>query len=118
MSPHTIKILFRIAQAILVVVFLAQGGMKLLGLPFEIAAFARWGYSVQFMYGIGTLEVLGALTLLTPWRAWGVMGLIIIMVGAIYTHFASGEAPMSGLAILMFFLLLGSSWLKKKMRAA
>lgn len=115
MTQKTWHVLFYLTQGILLLVFLLEGSTKILGLSFQTEGFARWGYPLWFMYLVGTLEILGAIGLTTQYRTWAALGLVGIMLGAIYTHIASGEAPMSGLAILMLALLWISIRLKKRL---
>ena len=77
---------------ILALVFLLSGGAKLASLPFEVEAFARWGYPAGFMYLTGILEVLGAIGLLIP-RVSSLSAFCLagLMAGAIATHAIHGE---------------------------
>jgi uncharacterized membrane protein YphA (DoxX/SURF4 family) len=88
--------------ALLSLVFLASGGAKLLQLPFETAAFARWGYPGGFMLAVGAVEVIGGLALWHPrLRPVVSAGLAVFMLGAIATHARFGEWPMLVVAALI-----------------
>lgn len=80
---------------VLAAIFLLSGGAKLAGLPFEIAAFERWGYPLWFMYAIGAAEVAGALALAINFlRHLAAPALSLLMLGAIGTHILHAEWPM------------------------
>jgi uncharacterized membrane protein YphA (DoxX/SURF4 family) len=95
-------------RGILFVIFLFEGVTKLLSLDFQVTFFTNWGYSFSFMYIIGALEVLGAIGLLIkPLRLLANIGLIGIMIGALYTHLSSGDAiQMMVLAVVASALLV------------
>jgi hypothetical protein len=121
--------------------FALAGIGKTFGLDDMLAFFAQSGYSKSFLFFILTIEVLGAMALLLPWR-WVVVaaiaGLTVDMVGAIATHVHNGDplddsagavaallrlAPlallcvprawtMTGAAVCTAFALLGAVWLR------
>lgn len=84
---------------LLAAIFLLSGSAKILSLPFELAAFERWGYPLWFMYATGVAEVIGAVMLLGPWRRWTAAALAALMVGAVTTHIVHQEWPMMVLAL-------------------
>ena len=84
---------------LLCLIFLASGGAKLAGLPFELEAFARWGYPLAFMYLTGALEVAGAIGLLIrQLSALASACLALLMLGAVATHAMFAEWPMLAVA--------------------
>lgn len=98
----------RIFSYILALIFIASGGAKLLSLPFEIEAFERWGYSIEFMYFTGVIECLGAIGLLIPrLSSLASVCLSLFMLGAIVTHFIHQEWIM---LIAACFITLATSW--------
>lgn len=95
----------KILSIVLAIVFFASGGAKLAGLEFEIAAFERWGYSLWFMYFIGTVEVAGAIGLLVSRLApLAAACLAVMMLGAITTHIVHAEWPMLAIATTIMIL--------------
>ena len=98
----------KIIRGIIFVIFLVEGVTKLLGLDFQVTFIPNWGYSLSFMYIIGALELLGAIGLLIkPLRLLANIGLIGIMIGALYTHISSGDPiQMMVLAIVASILLV------------
>jgi len=62
--------------------------------------FVAWGYSANFAYIIGGLELASVIGLLiTPVRKFAAMGLILIMLGAAYTHITNDEISSIGINI-------------------
>lgn len=102
------KWVIRILQAILIIAFLMSGAVKLSGNAQMLHDFTEvYGLSKGFMYIIGTFEVLGAIGLLVGfWKPKIVVlasaGLVIIMVGAVFTHLYAGQ----GIAVAMAPLVL------------
>lgn len=99
------------ATYLLALIFLASGSAKLLALPFEVEAFARWGYSPEFMYLTGILEVAGGIGLLIP-RISALASLFLagLMIGAVYTHLVNAEWPMMVLATGILALAAWRGW--------
>jgi uncharacterized membrane protein YphA (DoxX/SURF4 family) len=112
-----------IAQVLLAAIFLATGTTKLTQPRLKMAAGPmRWAADVtdrQFRT-IGLLEVVGAIGLILP-AALGIaplltslaaVGLVLVMVGAIYTHVRYDESerlavPIVVLALALFVALEG-----------
>lgn len=95
----------KIIPYILAIVFLLSGGAKLAGLEFEIQAFTRWGYPIEFMYFTGLAEVAGGMALvLNILKKYAALGLSLIMVGAMGTHVLHNEWPMLAIAAVIFAL--------------
>lgn len=70
--------------------FLAAGWPKILPSESMIVRFQNWGYSEGFVVLIGVLEFIGGALVLYPRTAlYGGSLLIIIMLGAIYTHWST-----------------------------
>ncbi len=76
-----------------------------------IAFFARAGYPKEFLHFIMTIEVLGGVALLLPWR-WltlaATAGLAMDMFGAIYTHLSVGETIDECTQAIAMLLRLGT----------
>jgi len=96
---------------LLALVFALSGAAKLAGLPFEIEAFARWGYPLWFMYATGAIEVAGAVALLARRvSALAAAGLAAMMVGALGTHVIHAEWGMLAVASVIFGLSAWRAW--------
>ena len=102
--------------ALVFVVLLAMGyalaGIgKLTGAANEM--FVGWGYPTWFAIVIGVLEIVGALLLLFPKTTRiAIVGLTVIMLGAVYTHLANGEA-IQVLRPAVFLGMLWSVWISR-----
>jgi len=74
--------------------------------------FIEWGYPVPFMYLVGILEVVAVIGLfVSKFRKWAVLLLLVIMLGAMFTHLMNGEYPrlihnsiIIGLLSALFYL--------------
>jgi len=101
----------RILSYLLAFIFLASGGAKLLSLPFEIAAFERWGYAIEFMYFTGVVECLGAVGLLfSRFSSFASLCLSALMLGAIGTHIIHREWVMLAVAIVIALAAFWRGW--------
>lgn len=101
----------RILSYILALIFFASGAAKLLSLPFELEAFARWGYPIEFMYFIGVAECLGAIGLLIPrLSSCAALCLTGLMLGAVATHLVHQEWPMLAVASAITLATCWRAW--------
>lgn len=101
----------RILSYILAFIFFASGAAKLLSLPFELEAFARWGYPLEFMYFIGVAECLGAIGLLIPrLSSCAALCLTALMLGAVATHLMHKEWPMLTVASAITLATCWRAW--------
>ena len=74
--------------------------------------FARWGYAPWFAILIGVLELIGAIGLLIPkTRRATILGLALIMIGAVYTHATNGEVAQVYFPGIFLALLWTLRWL-------
>lgn len=90
-------------RGLLAAVFLLAGGLKIYGLPMMVQEFEHIGFGQWFRYLTGTLEVVGAVTILVPsLAAFGAVLLSCVMVGAIATHlFLVGGSPIPAVVLLV-----------------
>ncbi len=101
----------RISSYILALIFFASGGAKFMSLPFEVEAFARWGYPIEFMYLIGVVELVGAIGLLiTRLSSFTSLCLSVLMLGAIGTHIAHKEWLMLVVATTIALAAFWRAW--------
>jgi hypothetical protein len=91
-----------VVKGLLAAAFVAAGGAKLAGVPMLVTEFEHIGLGQWFRYLTGTLEVIGAVTILIPAAtAFGGLLLSCIMVGATFTHlFVIGGSPLPVLLLL------------------
>jgi len=100
--------------------YVSMGWIKFDPAGFWTAAFARWGYPPWFRVLVGTLEVLGGLSLLVPWTAsYGAIGLVLVMLGAWGTRAHDGRwvdvAWIS--AYVVGLVWIGYEWWRFRLRA-
>ena len=96
-------------SALLGIVMIGGGTMKLVGQASQVAAFTAWGLPGWFRALVGTFEVTGGLLLLVPTTTpAGSLILATIMVGALWAHAANGEWPalVPVVALLALFLTI------------
>ncbi len=100
-----LKIAIWVASGLMTALFLFASSGKLMSAPEVVENFTRYGHGDAFRLFIGSAELSGAIGLWIPRLAfWAALGLIVIMLGAIYTHVTHGEAMF---APLVAALLLG-----------
>jgi uncharacterized membrane protein YphA (DoxX/SURF4 family) len=106
-----------ILQILLALIFSITGVLKLTQKKEDVVD--RMGYVEDFtqkqLYGIGVLEILGALGLVLPpltgiypvLTIFAALGLAIIMVGAFFTHLRREEIiPMGVMNVMLFTMAL------------
>ncbi len=114
-----------IIQAVLALVFIVTGGLKLTQPKEKLAARMKWTEdSPRFMVkAVGAVEILGgiglilpSLTGILPWLTpLAALGLVLVMIGASMTHIRRKEYSNIGLttALLLMAVLVavGRFWL-------
>ena len=116
MSPSVRNIIAWILQALLAASFIWGGSQKLLHLDSTMGMFGQLGLPGWFGGFIGVAELLGGIGLLVPRTVRpAAMGLIIIMIGAIFMHatkipggLANGVPAIVSLLLLVVVLVLRS----------
>lgn len=113
MNKKTLRIIAWVVAVALTGVFFKAAIPKVTSHPAVVANFERWGYSDNFRILIGVLQLLGGIGLLIP-RVWYLasVGLIGILLGAIYTHINVGETFYS--ALIYIVLLCAYMFLRRK----
>ena len=103
-----------ILSILLALAFLAAGIPKLLGDAAWILKFNNWGYANWFVLAIGCLEVAGAILLLIPRLASYAAGLlIVVMLGAAYTHLVSAQGSQVIRPVVFLCLLVIVGWQRR-----
>jgi uncharacterized membrane protein YphA (DoxX/SURF4 family) len=101
-----------VLASLLALGYLAAAIGKLTGAATQ--RFAHWGYPAWFATLIGVFELAGAIGLLIPKTTrYAVLGLTVIMCGAIYTHLASHEG-LQVLRPVIFLVILWTVWLLRR----
>ena len=109
---NSTKLILWVLTAIVTVQFLLAGGFKLAGAEQLVQQFNAFGYPIWTLYLIGAIEVACALLVLTPrFASWACMPLVVLMVGAVGTHLATGVgSPTAAMGALVLVAIL--AWLR------
>ncbi|MBF9221132.1 DoxX family protein [Hymenobacter ruricola] len=87
MSPSVRNVIAWILQALLAAMFIFSGFNKLSHGPETAKMFGSMGFPEWFAYLIGGAELLGGIGLLVPRTVRpAALGLIVIMIGAVWVH--------------------------------
>ena len=107
-----------VLQILLGVFFVLLSGVpKLMGEAEVAANFERWGYPDWFLMLTGVLELLGAIGLLIPMTAgWAASGLVLVMLGAAWTHISNNEGFMAVVPLSFLALLAVVAYLRWPLR--
>lgn len=101
MNDNTKKLLFNLPAWGLGAFMLLASYPKLIGAEQLLENFKNWGYPDWFHYPIGALELLGGIGLFLPkFRKWAALGIIGLMMGAVYTHVVPEAMPSKSLAAI------------------
>ena len=120
MSPSLRNIIAWILQALLAAMFIYGGGQKLLNLDGTMTMFGSMGMPGWLGGFIGAAELLGGIGLLVPRTVRpAAMGLLIIMVGAVFMHATKipGGLAKGGPAIVALLLLVLMLVLRRRTEA-
>lgn len=96
-------------SGLLAALFVVAGTAKFFGAMND--EFLGWGYTLGFATVIGIVEVLAGIGLLFKRAAgWAALALMVVMLGAMWTHATHGEYAMLTLPIVVFLLLGFVAW--------
>lgn len=105
---------FYILGVLIVLLVGSSGVLKLIGYQQWIDEFKKYGYALWFMYFIGALQILGIGLWWKPARLWAVLGLGVIMLGAVYTNFNIGAYGNIFKDFLIIAFLASIIWLSPR----
>ncbi|MGB2913022.1 MAG: DoxX family protein [Pyrinomonadaceae bacterium] len=95
-----------VLQVMVAGLFMMMAVPKLMSSADVVANFERWGLPGKMYLVIGAFEMLGAIGLLIPkTSALAAIGLIMIMMGALYTHLTHGEMLMAMMPVMVIMML-------------
>jgi DoxX-like protein len=110
-----------IVGALLALLYLYSGGLKVLRSPDQLRPMMGWVDTVplRLLRTIGALEILGALGLILPpltgiavaLALAAAIGLVLIQAGAISLHLRRGEARLIALNVALIVLAAVEIWL-------
>ena len=111
-TSRNVKIATWVVSGLLTALYLFAGFGKVSSAPEAVETFTRYGHTDSFRMFIGACEMAGAIGLWIPRLAfWAAAGLIVIMLGAVYTHVTNAEAPF--LPIVAAALLAFVAWARR-----
>ena len=116
MSASTRNIIAWVLQVLLGLAFIASGFNKLRDLSATITMFTGIGLPTVLAYVIGGAELLGGIGLLIPrFTRLAAMGLVIVMIGAVFMHATKIPGGLAGgvPAIVLLVLLGVLLWLRQ-----
>ncbi len=105
-------IAYWVLAVLIAIPFFAGAYLKLTSSEMEVQGFQLFGYPLWFMYFIGVCELLGALGILfgklvhTALPRLAALGLLGIMIGALYTHIMYTPLTMGIPALIISVLLI------------
>ena len=108
------KIIYWIATVWLALGMTSTGVVQLMRLDEETDMFAELGYPVYLLTLLGIWKILGVIAVLLPrlplLKEWAYAGFFFIMSGAVYSHLAVGDDPVSLFGPLLLLVLTVVSW--------
>jgi putative oxidoreductase len=97
-----LRIAVWVVSGLLTALYLLTGFLKVSSNPQAVEGFTKYGYSDAFRFFIGACELAGAIGIWIPKLSfWAAAGLIVIMLGAVYTHVTYAEAPTGPIGALV-----------------
>ena len=104
-SKHSM--VFYLLTGAVSILYIITGLRKLFSFGSVASDFESWGYHPAFMYILGLVEIAGAISLMIPKiRMVGIVGLGIVMLGAIGTHIYAGEYYQLLLPLVLLIVLI------------
>ena len=106
-----------ILQILLAGLFVMSAIPKLTSDPELVGNFTRWGMPGKIYLVIGFFELLGAIGLLIPRvAAAAAVGLMLIMVGALFTHLTNYEWGMAIVPLVVTIFLAVVAYLRNPLK--
>lgn len=110
-ASRTLDRVTQLMTFLVAALFAAAGAMKITGAMNQ--QFLEWGFIPSVPTMIGSIEIVAAFALLFRRTAgWSALALMVVMVGAIRTHFVHGEMLATIVPAVLFVLLGGIAWIR------
>lgn len=110
----TNKVIYRIATAWLSLGMLSTGIVQLMKNEAEVKMMDLLGYPLYFLSLLGVWKILGVIAILIPryplLKEWAYAGFFFAMTGAVYSHLAVGDEPVSLFGPSLLLVLTIVSW--------
>ena len=111
---RTGKIIFWVATLWLALGMTSTGIVQLIKMEAEMANFTNLGYPIYLMTLVGTWKLLGVVAILIPkyplLKEWDYAGFFFLMSGAIISHLAIGDEPVTLFGPSLLLTLTIVSW--------
>ncbi|MFH6968157.1 DoxX family protein [Flavobacterium sp. FlaQc-28] len=108
------KIIYWIATLWLALGMTATGIVQLLKMKDEAEMITRLGYPLYFLTFLGVWKLLGVIAILIPkfslLKEWAYAGFFFVMTGAVFSHFAVGDAAKDYFGPILLIVLTIVSW--------
>lgn len=108
------KIIYWIATVWLALGMTSTGIVQLMQIKEEVEMMNHLGYPLYLLTLIGIWKLLGVLTILLPkfplLKEWAYAGFIFTMTGALFSHFAVGDAAKEYFGPTLLIVLSIVSW--------
>jgi len=108
------RIIYWIATAWLSLGMLSTGIVQLMKNEAEVKMMDLLGYPLYFLSLLGVWKILGVIAILIPryplLKEWAYAGFFFAMTGAIYSHLAVGDEPVSLFGPSLLLVLTIVSW--------
>ena len=108
------KIIYWIATIWLSVAMLASGLQQIFHTKSFVDIIVPLGYPIYFLPILGVWKILGVITILIPKfglvKEWAYAGFFFIMLGAVFSHIASGDSIIKLLPSLILLIMTVVSW--------
>ena len=108
------KIIYWIATVWLSLGMVSTGIVQIIKMKEEVDMMTHLGYPLYFLTIIGIWKLLGVVAVLIPKfplvKEWAYAGFFFAMSGAVFSHLASGDAPIELFGPVLLIVLTVVSW--------
>jgi uncharacterized membrane protein len=113
-TTKTNKVIYWVATAWLSLGMLSTGIVQILQMEKEVASMEKLGYPIYLLSILGIWKLLGVIAVLIPknvvLKEWAYAGFFFAMTGAIISHLAIGDDPITLFGPTLLLLLIIVSW--------
>jgi uncharacterized membrane protein YphA (DoxX/SURF4 family) len=117
----TIKILYWVTTVLAALAFIMGSIMDLRHGPEMVAGVHKLGYPEYLLNILGIAKILGVIVLLIPavprLKEWAYSGFVILLIGAIWSHAASGDQANIIGPVVPLLMLAASYLLYRKLQS-
>jgi DoxX-like protein len=110
----TLKSAYWIVTCLMAAFMLMASIPDILQIPQAVAIFMHLGYPAYLLPFLGTAKILGVIVVVLPafrnLKEWAYAGIVIDLVGALYSHLVVGDPPSAWAMPLVGLLLVGGSY--------